>query len=158
MVELPTAFQGRSVVRSAQHATDKSQKPYWGVVLDYGNGLYRVTDVYSRDGERWDAENGVYDVSLNEATEVFAERCERRDRFTHMIMRGECEWPAIAMMRWDQIPVAGRAEFTVYARDAAGKARDFKEFYAPGNRGVAQAVERWLVRYSEAQTHPDLRH
>jgi hypothetical protein len=158
MVEMPKEFLGRPVVRSVQHATDESEAPYFGtVVLDYGNGIQTVIDVFSHDGEVWGGQNGAHRILADSAERIFVDRCKRRTRFTHMVMEGKCTWLAVAMMRWDSIPVSGRDEFTVYARDAAGKARDFLEFYYPVNREVRNAIERWLIRYSEAHTHPDLR-
>ncbi|MFI0265604.1 hypothetical protein [Streptomyces luteogriseus] len=158
MVELPKEFRGRPVVRSAFHATDESQRPYWGtVILDYGNGVHTVTDVFSEDGEKWDAEHGVHRVSPEIAEQTLISRCNVRDRFRRMLMEGKCTWLAVAMMRWDHIPVSGRDEFKIHARDAAGKARDFPEFYAPENRRVQQAIEGWLTRYSAEHTNPSLR-
>lgn len=158
MVDLPEKFQGRPVVRSVLHATDESQKPYWGtVILDYGNGVQTVTDIHSSDGETWEAENGQHRISAESAELVFVGRCRRRNRFTQMIMDRECTWLHVAMMRWDHIPVSGRDEFTIYARDAAGKARDFPEFYAPENRRIQQAIEGWLTRYSAEHTDPSLK-
>lgn len=56
----------------------------------------------------------------------------------------------VAAVDWDAVPVTGEGH--QHARDIAGRARDFRQFYVSENRGVALAVERWLMRYSAAHT------
>jgi hypothetical protein len=51
----------------------------------------------------------------------------------------------------------GREEFTIHAREVAGKARDLPEFHQPENRTVALSIERWLDRYSKEHTDSSLR-
>jgi hypothetical protein len=157
-MHLPERFLGHPVVRSVQYVTDESQKPYYATITtQYESGACNVHDVFSHDGEMWDAEHGVYRVSDAEALRVVAERCEQRDRFAQLFRARQFSWRAVAMLRWDYAPVSGRDEFTLYARSVAGDARNLSEFYAPENRSVAEAIERWLTRYSAEHTHPDLR-
>lgn len=66
-------------------------------------------------------------------------------------------WKDVAEIDWGSVPFGPDEQFKEYARDVAGKARSFGEFYLPENRAVQWAVEQWLTRYSELYTHPDLR-
>lgn len=158
MVEMPKRFNGRPVLQSVQFATDNSQLPYHGtIVLQYANNVCTVLDIFSGDGETWSAENGRHRVSTGKAAEILAERCEHRDRFKEIFQSREVRWVDIAIFRWDDIPVSGREEFTLYARSVAGNARKLPDFYALENRGVQAAIERWLSRYSAEHTHESLR-
>lgn len=77
--------------------------------------------------------------------------------FRALSFNRELAWSDVAEIPWAETPVSGSDDIECYARDVAGRARDFSEFYKPENRRVARAVEEWLTRYSAAHTHPSLR-
>jgi len=53
-------------------------------------------------------------------------------------------WEQIAAIDWDREPLSEQG------RSVAGTARNFLEFYALEHRDTAEAVERYLTRYSLA--------
>lgn len=66
-------------------------------------------------------------------------------------------WTDVTRIPWDRVPVDGADTFKVHARDVAGKARSFAEFYDPENMATAVAVEGWLTRHSAEHTHKNMR-
>ncbi|MFE6739843.1 hypothetical protein [Streptomyces tubercidicus] len=163
MKEIPQKFRGLVVVRFARIAPDFNEKPNQAiVVVNQGTneiGPYAVLDLYSTDDDTaaWDGQNCTRDLSYPTAERWFLERRDKRDRFLALARKRNITWEDIAIMRWTHVPVAGRDEFTEYARAVAGKARNFPQFISAENLRVAQSIEDWLTRYSKCHTHPELR-
>lgn len=152
MVEIPKKFQGLPVMHAVRHVTDESEAPYAGTVwLVHGDDEFTVTSVYSHDGKKWDAQNGIHRVPISRAAEAFKEKCERADRFRAMVLEEKITAEAAAILRWDTLPVTGREEFTVYARLVAGVLLNREDRPLSGNDKLRESIESWMFRYD--QTH-----
>jgi hypothetical protein len=161
MEENPESVNGHPVVKIARFAPDVSQRQNLAtVVVDTGADVperFILWDIAWNDGEEIAAENGVHDLGVVAAQKRFMDRVRQHDSMRDLTQSGDVTWGHFAIIQWDHVPVIGREEFDTWARSAAGNSRNFGEFYKAENASVAQAIERWLTRYSAAHTHPDLR-
>ncbi|MFD4858383.1 hypothetical protein [Streptomyces atratus] len=82
---------------------------------------------------------------------------KKAPNFTALSANRDLMWHDVSEIPWDIVPVRGTEEYEVYARDIAGRVRNFSEFYTREWRTYAMSIENWLVRYSLAHTHQDLR-
>lgn len=157
----PTHVNGYPVVLIARIAPDMSERQNLAtVVVDTGKSVparFVLWDIACNDGEVWNAENGVHDLIESRAGTRFNKRVQQRDKLRNLSRDRDTSWSHYALIRWSHVPVTGHDEFTVYARDVAGRARNFPEFYTPASRAIQWAIEQWLTQYSAAHTHPDLR-
>lgn len=158
MEPMPEEILRWRVLKSERIAGDLSQVANLAVALVDRHGTYSVLDLFCPDGRPWEAENGIHGITnWGDADRKYAMRVVTRDRMRELDYNRELTFANVVNIRWSHLPVTGRDEFTIWARSVAGKARDFKEFYASENRAVARQIEMWLTRYSAEHTHPDLR-
>lgn len=154
----PSQFNGAAVVKFDRITPDMSEVPNLGVALLLHAGTYSITDMFCRDGEPWEAQNYIHDITdVHRATNRFVARVFEKGKLFELAVKRHLTWADVANIRWSHTPVSGRDEFNVYGREVAGFARNFGEFYKAENREIQRAVEEWLTRYSAAHTSPDLR-
>lgn len=66
-------------------------------------------------------------------------------------------WEDVSVIDWKAVPTGPGDEFKVHARNIAGKARTFHEFWRCAAHDYAMKLERWLVDYNLANAKPGQR-
>lgn len=157
----PAHVEGYIVVRIARIAPDTSERQNLAVVMVDTEksvpGRFILWDIACNDGEKWDVQKGIYDLTEDRADVRFKHRVRQYSKLRKLANDHDTMWHDYALIRWDCLPVEGGDEFNLWALSAASKARNFAEFYAEENREVQRTIEEYLARWIDHHGHPSTR-